>query len=78
MADMAQAYAEYLGLVRQDLEELGKVCVRHGHILSDLSELLGRPTSSLPRLIDEYHWVTITRGCRAPSSERFATWASWR
>ena len=78
MADMAQAYAEYLGLVRQDLEELGKVCVRHGHILSDLSELLGRPTSSLPRLIDEYHWVTITRRCRAPSSELLATWAGWR
>lgn len=73
----ADEYAKYLKLVRKNLEELKDACERNGCGLSDLPQLLGRPKSSLTKLIDEYFWVTVSRKCPAPTSKELAQWAQW-
>jgi len=73
----ADDYAKYLQLVRKNLEELKDACERNSCRLSDLPQLLGRPKSSLAKLIDEYFWVTVSRKCPAPTSKELAQWAQW-
>jgi hypothetical protein len=73
----AEDYTNYLRMARRNLEELNKTCERTGHTISDLPQLLGRPKSSLPKLIDEYNWVTVTRKCLAPTSEVLKQWVQW-
>lgn len=73
----ANDYADYLRLVKKNLEELNEACERNSHKLSDLPQLLGRPKSTLAKLIDEYFWVTVSRKCPAPTSEELMQWAQW-
>ena len=70
-------YVNYLKFVRENLEELNDTCKRTGHNLSELPQLLGRPKSSLTKLIDEYFWVTVTRKCPAPTSQELIEWGNW-
>jgi hypothetical protein len=70
-------YTEYLLCVAENLGELNETCVRMGFKLSDLPQLLGRPKSSLTKLIDEYHWVTISRKCPTPTSQELKQWVQW-
>lgn len=74
---LAKAYADYLGWAQAELKELGEACERNGYNLSILPELIGRPDSSITKLVDEYLWVKITRNCPAPTDEIFMRWASW-
>lgn len=71
------SYGEYLRKVRNDLEEVNHECKRNGFEVMDLPTKLGRPDSSITKLIDEYHWVTITRRCPPPSKEELKTWMDW-
>jgi len=73
----AHAYIKYLHIVRENLEEVDQACIELGHRLSDLPELLNRPTSSLAKLIDEYFWVTVSRRCAAPANAELLKWAAW-
>jgi hypothetical protein len=76
--DSAKSYADYLMKVKIMLEELGETCKKNGYGLSDLPELVGRPSdSSLVKLIDEYFWVTITNKCKAPSNQILEQWTAW-
>lgn len=70
-------YVKFLKIVKKDIEELDNTCNRSGYKLSDLPQLLGRPKFSLTKLIDEYHWVTITRNCSVPTSKLLMQWAQW-
>jgi len=70
-------YVKFLKKVRNNLEELNEICIRSGHRLSDLPELVGKPKYSLTKLMDEYHWVTITRNCPAPTRQELNQWALW-
>ncbi len=45
--------------------------------ITDIPKALGRPASSLPKMIDEYYWVTLTRGHVPPSEEELTTWSTW-
>jgi hypothetical protein len=38
---------------------------------------VGRPRSSLPKLVDEFFWVTITQDYQPPSSGTIQEWAGW-
>ena len=71
------SYLAYLGHVRSVLEELAGLCEREGFALADLPRKLGRPQSTLPKLIDEYYWVTITRGCKPPDPHTLRRWTNW-
>jgi hypothetical protein len=70
-------YASYLRLVRENLEELAEACASNGHRISGLPQLLGRPKSSLAKLIDEYFWVTVSRKCPAPTRNQLLQWTQW-
>ena len=71
------SYVAFLGHVRSLLEDVGRLCEREGFELTDLPKKLGRPQSTLPKLVDEYHWVTITSGCKPPHSDTLQRWADW-
>ncbi len=36
-----------------------------------------KAAGNLPKLIDEYYWVTITMGCPSPNEEELERWAHW-
>lgn len=71
------SYVRYLTHVKHVVEELASECGKKGIELDSLPELLDRPDSTVPKLIDEYHWVTITRGCSPPTREIFRNWVRW-
>lgn len=73
----ACSYTKFLREVRIELNELEQACEEKGHIITDLPNLLGRPTSSIAKMIDEYFWVTITRGCTVPPEDEISRWATW-
>jgi hypothetical protein len=73
----SHSYGEYLRKVRMYLQEVSHECTRNGFELRDLPTKLHRPDSSITKLIDEYHWVTITRRCPAPSKKELKTWMDW-
>jgi hypothetical protein len=41
------------------------------------AERVGRPNSTLPKLVDEYFWMTISQGYAAPSRDLIGQWATW-
>ena len=71
------SYTKFLRTVRTDLNELEQACKEKGYIITDLPNLLGRPTSSIAKMIDEYFWVTETRGCTVPPEDEISRWATW-
>jgi hypothetical protein len=59
--DDAEAYARYLDLCAQGVRATAR---RAGIEPSDLPRALGRPRTTAARLVDEYLWLTLTRGAR--------------
>jgi hypothetical protein len=45
--------------------------------VSALPALVGRPSSTPPKLIDEYNWVVLTRGCPPATTDELAQWERW-
>jgi hypothetical protein len=70
----ATSYSQYM---RRVLSELQGVAAQAGVEVSELPALIGRPDSTPPKLIDEYYWVTITRGFTPASREELVTWLAW-
>jgi len=70
----AASYGKYLWLV---LSKLQAVASQAGVEVSELPALVGRAESTPPKLIDEYYWVTITRGFVPPTREDLAKWLAW-
>ena len=71
------SYLSYLKDVKSTLEELALSCKEHGFQLVDLPKRLDRPDSTVPKLIDEYYWVTLTRKWSVPRPSTFERWAEW-
>jgi len=79
-ADVNGSYAGFVKSMRDKVKEL---CKKHGfepeHLLK---ELQGRnlielnPSDTVPKLIDEYDWITITKRCK-PTKEILQRWADW-
>ncbi len=76
--DKSQAsYLSCLRHVKSMLEELATSCQRNGFQLADLPQQMGRPHSTVPKLIDEYYWIKITKSYSLPDSDAFRRWANW-
>lgn len=73
----ANSYIEYLQTISGLLNELRPACEQHGFTLNDLPVKLLRPNSSVPKLIDEYYWMTITQNWQTPEPDTFRNWAEW-
>jgi len=56
-----RSYGDYLKHVRKVILDLKEPCKNHKINLDDLPKALGRPNSTVVKLIDEYYWITITK-----------------
>ena len=72
-----RSYVEYLLKAKTQLEELREECEKNDFELAGLPLKLNRPESSVSKLIDEYYWVTVSRGCPPPSGNELKRWISW-
>lgn len=77
VGNSARSYIQYLQAAKDHLEELSQECDERGHNLSDLPQMLGRSTSSIAKMVDEYFWVTVSRSCPVPSDDELMRWATW-
>jgi hypothetical protein len=68
------SFSNYLSWTAQQLRALATEARKD---VAELPALVGRPLSTPPKLIDEYNWVTITKGCRPPRPGELAEWAQW-
>lgn len=73
----ASSYRQYLEQTARWLTDLSNECKKHGFNLEDLPLKIGRPRSSLPKLMDEYLWVTVTRKCQLPTKQTLEQWVKW-
>jgi len=69
-------YKFFLEKTQSTIRDLKSQCARHNMQLENLPLTLNRPDATIPKLIDEYNWITITRGL-SPTSENFRNWATW-
>jgi len=72
-----ECYIEYLQWVRRELQEVIADAEAHSIARADILSTLGRPFSGLPKLVDEYNWVTITKDCKPPNLEDLNNWQRW-
>ena len=73
----AESYNRFLRLVMDEIQELLADAARHGVSSEQLPSAIGRGVSTLPKIVDEYFWVTITRNFTIPKPLELQTWASW-
>jgi hypothetical protein len=66
-----------LGYMLDVARSLHELSAEAGVPVPALPEIVGRPSSSPPKLIDEYNWVVVTRGCPPPTTDEIAQWARW-
>lgn len=73
----AESYRRFLLKAKAWLTDLKGECEKHGFELTELPTRVGRPKSSLPKLIDEYLWVTVTKKWKLEEMiERWTKWSS--
>lgn len=72
-----ESYRKFLSSVQKDVRRLEEEAAHLGISSTDIPKLMTRPGSSLPKLVDEYHWVTITKACTPPTEDELERWASW-
>lgn len=73
----AISYLSFLESVRTTLQDLEASCQKHGFELAALPDRLGSTMSSVPKLIDEYYWITKAKKCTAPDQNTLQRWLDW-
>jgi len=71
------SYRAYLACVREQVRELRGEAAELGISPEDIPSAIGRPRSTLPKLIDEFNWVTITKRFVPPEPDEIARWYRW-
>jgi hypothetical protein len=71
------SYVSFLNKVNQELQQVRPTCEANGFSLAELPNRLNRIESSVPKLIDEYYWMTITKNWTPPETNVFRNWAIW-
>ncbi len=71
-------YKGYLRHAKEVVLDLRKDCEKHGFELAELPRKLHKPAYiTIPKLIDEYYWITITRRIAPPAREVLQCWLKW-
>jgi hypothetical protein len=73
----ARSFCEYLLRVREEISQLRIEAARLGVRPEDIPKEVGRPKSTIPKLIDEYNWVAITNDMRPPTPDEVVKWHLW-
>lgn len=71
----SDSYGEMLRRSQQEARQLVENAKQYGVV--DLPAVVGSSQSSLAKLLDEYHWVTITARHRLPAFSELNQWVSW-
>ena len=58
---IANEYVDYVMDLNAKLQRLAFDCEKHRFVLVDLPRQLRRTHASVPKVIDDYHWITITK-----------------
>jgi hypothetical protein len=71
------SYGQFLSSVQKNIRRLEEEAAQLGVSATEIPALVRRENSSLTKLIDEFYWVTITKGCRPPTEEELGRWLHW-
>ena len=71
-------YIDFLKKVKQEMESLLISCQNNDIKFQDVPIILGRNGSTIPQMVGEYFWVTLTRNCYPPSVDIIRCWAKWK
>ncbi len=71
----AASYRQHLLWARGQLQDLSGECTKRGFALADLPTKIERPKSTLPKLIDEYLYVTVTN--KFQPKQLIERWEKW-
>ncbi|MFZ0319733.1 MAG: hypothetical protein WAL56_11455 [Candidatus Sulfotelmatobacter sp.] len=71
----AASYRQHLLWARGQLQDLSSECTKRGFVLTDLPTKIERPKSTLPKLIDEYLYVTVTN--KFQPRQLIERWEKW-
>ena len=71
------SYLRFLQDSQSQLFELKKSCEAAGVDVAQVPDIIYRPASTLAKLVDEYNWITITRGLRPPDWVTLVQWCAW-
>ena len=72
------SYFQYLLAVQNTIRRLHSQLSSLGLNEQAFSTLIDRPGVMLPKLIDEYMWMTVTRGFEPPSKTALEHWVAWK
>ncbi len=76
LADGGGGYRNMLKASRVEAQALLAAAKQYG--ITDIAKAVGSPDYvSVAKLLDEYHWITITRGHRIPFRNELEMWLSW-
>ena len=69
----------YRGMLKVSREEANILLTDASRLgIPDVFNAIGSPAyTTLPKLLDEYHWITITRGHHIPSKDELEQWIPW-
>lgn len=73
----SDSYVLYIQEIKNILLTIRTSCEHNRFTLADLPERLHRQNSSVPKLIDEYFWITITQKWSLPDNDTFRNWTRW-
>jgi hypothetical protein len=71
----ARSYRQHLLWAKERLQDVSGECTKRGFELADLPAKIERPKSTLPKLIDEYLYVTVTN--KFQLKELIERWTKW-
>ena len=72
-----ESFRKYLVRVQATLRGVVGDAATHGLAADQIAAAIGRPGASLPKLLDEFYWVTVTRGMQPPTPDELAEWSRW-
>jgi len=70
-------YKQFLIKAISEINELKISCQKNSFELEDIPAKLNKSYATIPKLIDEYHWITITKNCKPPINGTLETWIKW-
>jgi hypothetical protein len=69
-----ESYYDYLKIIRELTVHIADLCQAKGFNIDNLPKKLDRPDATVLALVNEYIWVTVTRGRTLPTSQTMARW----